>query len=98
MTSSTVWIFTGARSQFPSAVFHAKHEATAWIRQHRLTGTLTEYPVGMGVFEWAIDRGFFSPTKPTHYEAPFIQTFSSAGQNHLHFDDGICSYFTAQTP
>lgn len=81
-----VWVFCGPKSAFPSGVFHSQDEAEAWIAKHRLTGTLTEYPVGIGVYEWAIEGGHFTPRKPEHFAAKFIQGFSSASQTHHHYD------------
>jgi len=84
----TVWIFNGARSNFPSAAFSQRALAEEWIKKHRLTGTLTRYPIDMGVYEWALDRGYFSPSKDEHRTALFIGKFSSASQEHYHYEDG----------
>ena len=48
----TVWVFNAARSNFPGAVFTSKQRAEAWISKHGLTGTLTRYPLDLGVFEF----------------------------------------------
>lgn len=53
----SVWIFNGVGGRFPSAVFADKASATRWISENRLTGTLTEYPVGISVFDWAVSKG-----------------------------------------
>jgi hypothetical protein len=57
----TVWVFNGAPSSFPSAVFRTKELADAWISKHKVTGTLTRYPFDQGVYEWALERGYFTP-------------------------------------
>jgi hypothetical protein len=88
MSQSTVWIFCGEKATFPSGVFHSKIEAESWIQHNKLTGTLTEYPVGISAYDWAIKTGWFIPTKPEHTEPQFIQRFSSAHQNHDHYEDG----------
>ena len=41
----TVWVFNGARSNFPGAVFTSLERAETWIKGNRLTGTLTRYPL-----------------------------------------------------
>lgn len=84
----TVWIFCGRESTFPSGVFDSKHAAEAWIHLNQLSGTLTEYPVGLGVYDWAVEEGHFKPTKPEHSQPKFIQRFSSALQNHHHYENG----------
>ena len=88
MSQPTVWVFCGAKAAFPAGIFHSKIEAESWIQRNRLTGTLTEYPVGVGVYDWAIQNGLFNPTKPEHSEPQFIQRFSSASQHHAHYEDG----------
>lgn len=83
-----VWVFNGANSRFPSGVFSQREKAEAWIAENRLTGVLTKYPLDVGVYEWAIRSGFFQPKKPKHKSSQFIQGFSSAHQEHYHYEDG----------
>jgi len=49
-----VWVFHGSESQFASGVFSSQEQAEAFINRYRLTGTLTKYPVGISIYEWAI--------------------------------------------
>lgn len=84
-----VWVFCGDIGRFPSAVFLSKDVAESWIRLHSLTGTLTAYPVDISVYDWAIANGFFTPKKDEHTRASFIQNFSSASQEHYHYEDGL---------
>jgi len=86
---STVWIFNGCKASFPSGVFSSQELAEAWILQNQLTGILTEYPVDAGVFDWAVENGYFSPKRPEHHEAGFIQGFTSAVQAHAHYENGV---------
>jgi hypothetical protein len=85
----TVWIFNGARSNFPSGVFSQRELAEAWIKKHLLTGTLTRYPVDISAYDWAISKGFFTVSKDEQRDAAFIQKFSSASQEHYHYEDGV---------
>jgi hypothetical protein len=82
----TVWIFTGSKTQFPSGVFTERQIAERWIREHRLTGTLTAYPVDVGAYDWAVAAGHFSPKREDQRSAEFIQRFSSASQEHYHYE------------
>jgi hypothetical protein len=84
----TVWVFNGARSNFPSAIFSTREGADAWIKSLKLTGTLTRYPVDMSAYDWAIDHGLFSATKEEHRSPLFIGKFSSGSQEHYHYEDG----------
>ena len=81
-----VWVFHGAGGRFGSGVFASQAQAEAFINRYRLTGVLTKYPVGLGVYDWAVQEKLFRPTKPEHYEAGFIQCFTSASQEHCHYD------------
>lgn len=82
-----VWVFKAEGGRFPGGVFADRELAVAWVNKHGLTGVLTRYPLNVGVYEWAIDAGFFSP-KP-HQENPnFIGRFTSASLEHIHFEEG----------
>ncbi|MHB1456623.1 MAG: DUF7710 domain-containing protein [Armatimonadota bacterium] len=84
----TVWVFNGMKSSFPSAVFHTEEDAVQWIRRLKLSGTLTEYPVGISVYDWVIGNGYWQPKRPDQKSPEFIAGFSSAHQDHDHFEDG----------
>lgn len=83
-----VWVFNGFRSIFPSAVYTSKEKALDWIRDNSLTGTLTKYPVDISIYDWAISNGSFNPNKPDQSSPEFIGRFSSASQEHFHFENG----------
>jgi hypothetical protein len=84
----TVWVFNGAGGHFPSGVFSRVELAEAWIRQNRLTGTLTRYPVDLGAYDWAVSKGYFTASKPEQAVPEFIGRFSAANQEHYHYEDG----------
>ena len=54
----------------------------------RCSGVLTLYPIDVGVYEWAIEKGLFTPKKPHETEAEFIASFTTASQPHHHYEDG----------
>ncbi|OQP63263.1 hypothetical protein A3860_25580 [Niastella vici] len=84
-----IWVFNGAKSHFPSGVFSKKEIADAWIAKHKLTGVLTKYPVDEGVYDWSLANGTFKIKKEEQTKPEFIQRFSSASQEHYHYEDGI---------
>jgi hypothetical protein len=84
----SVWVFNGAGAHFPAGVFTTRDRAEAWIAAHKLSGTLTEYPLDVGVYDWALARGVFRPHGDEQSSADFIQRFSSASQEHHHYDAG----------
>ncbi|HEY8601598.1 MAG TPA: hypothetical protein VIL85_24440 [Thermomicrobiales bacterium] len=89
---TSVWVFSGAsndRFSFPGGVFTDRVIAEEWIERHKLTGTLTRYPLNIGVYDWAVARGWFTPMRPQHTSAEFIGTFSSATQEHYHYHRGV---------
>ncbi|MGV3661990.1 MAG: DUF7710 domain-containing protein [Prosthecobacter sp.] len=85
---STVWIFTGPKAPFPAGAFASRATAEKWIQQHGLSGTLTAYPLDVGAYDWAVAAGHFTPRKEDQRSAEFIQRFSSASQEHHHYEHG----------
>jgi hypothetical protein len=81
-----VWVFNGNRNRFPSAVFTERHLAEAWIQKNRLEGTLTAYPLNISIYDWAIEKEYFTPEKDEQSSPNFIANFSSASQEHYHFE------------
>jgi hypothetical protein len=86
--AGSVWVFTGEGGQFPAGVFLAREHGEQWIGRHGLTGMLTEYPVGVAVYEWAIENGYFAPQGEEHKSPKFIARFTSARLSHAHYEDG----------
>src|SRR5262245_27529892 len=80
------WRFNGNLNPFPSAAFTEPRLAEAWIRKYQLEGTLTAYPLNIGVYDWAIENAYFTPKKEEHSSPDFIANFSSATQEHYHFE------------
>ena len=85
----SVWVFNGNDSAFPAAVFSARERAEAWIEGHHLSGTLTKYPVDVSAYDWAVESGVFRPKRPDQSEPRFIGRFSSASQEHYHYENGV---------
>ena len=84
-----VWVFTGVESNgFPGGIFFNREEAELWIEKYKLTGTLTRYPVGVSVYDWAVDAGRFKPSKAKHFSSDFIGSFTTASQEHYHYECG----------
>jgi hypothetical protein len=83
---NTIWVFNGSRAQFPSGVFTQREIAEQWIHENRLNGTLTAYPLDIGTFDWAVSKGYFTPKRDDQRSSEFIQRFSSASQEHYHYE------------
>ena len=84
-----VLIFVAPGAIFPSGVFSSLIDAENWIAKHGLTGALTEYPVGVGVFDWAVASGKFKPKPNKQINASFIGQFTTAAMTHYHYENGI---------
>jgi hypothetical protein len=84
----SVWIFSGPRG-FSGGVFQSRELGAAWIQKHKLTGVLTKYPINVGVYDWAIANNLFRPLKEREFSPEFIARFTSASQDHFHFEDGV---------
>ena len=81
-----VWVFNGANSNFPSGVFTSRENAEVWITEHGLEGTLTLYPLDQSAYDHAIANGWFVPQLPHQGLPEFIQRFTSASQEHYHYE------------
>jgi hypothetical protein len=88
MDQEWIWVFNGVYSNFPSGVFTTRELAEQWIAKHGLEGTLTQYPVDAGVYDWALEHGRFRPKAPKQTTSEFISQFSSFGQEHYHYYAG----------
>lgn len=84
----TAWVFHGEGARFASGVFATEDDAMRWIRQHRLTGLLTEYPFGVGAYDDAVARDLFRPSKEHHGTPQHIAQFSPGHTRHVHFVNG----------
>ena len=88
-----VWVFNVGTRPFPGGVFTRLDSAEAWIAANRLTGVLTLYPVDEGCFDWAVRTGRTGMRRETlerkQHDAEFIGGFSSASQDHHHYQEGV---------
>lgn len=84
-----VWVFHADSAQFSSGVFTTKQTAEQWIARHQLSGMLTKYPLDTGVYDWAIAEGIFKPRQEYQTGTKFIGRFTSASQEHYHYELGI---------
>ena len=83
----TVWVFHGDGARFASGVFASRQDGLDWVAQHRLTGLLSEYPLGQGCYDSALAQGGFRPSKPHHGTPGHVAGFSP-GLRHVHVVDG----------
>lgn len=84
----TIWVFHGEGGRFSSGVFISIEKAEIWIDKHKLSGVLTAYPIDEGVYDWALFNDFLSVKKQAQMEPNFIQQFTSARQEHYHYENG----------
>jgi hypothetical protein len=75
-------------SRFSGGVFSDKIIAEKWIKKNLLSGVLTIYPLNVGVYEWAIEKDFFFAKTEQQKSSDFIGGFSSASQEHYHYENG----------
>jgi hypothetical protein len=73
---STVYVFTGHKSQVASAVFSSKEMAIRWIESNGLSGTLNEMPLDVSAYDHAVKNGLFLPKKDHERSPEFIASFS----------------------
>jgi hypothetical protein len=82
-----VWIFHGAGAPFAAGVFASRSDALDWVARHELTGIVTEYQVGGGCYDLAVEQHRFRDTKPHHGSVQHVAAFSP-GLDHVHVRDG----------
>ena len=84
-----VWIFIEEHGGAPGGVFSSRQLAEQWIRANRLSGTLSAYPLDEGCFDWALRNELVTGTAKTRGNDPvFIGSFTSASQEHYHYEHG----------
>jgi len=83
-----IWVFVGSNAKFPSGIFTEEAYAQDWIKKYRLSGVLTLYPLDRGIYDWAINNNTFSVKNDSEMTPKFIQRFTSAVQEHYHFENG----------
>lgn len=57
-------------------------------KKNKLSGILTNYPIDIGVYDWAVQNNFFSPNNEKQKLPSFIGSFTFASMEHYHFLDG----------
>ena len=81
-----VWVFNGG-GVFPSGVFSTREKAEAWIVRYELTGCLTNNPLDVGAYDWAVAEGRFKPMREYQKAPRFIGRFAY-GNEHYHYEAG----------
>ena len=91
-TSESVWVFNGVGGRFPGGIFTSLQTAESWIVKHCLTGVLTNMPLNQGVFDWAVENNLHNLSaeklEQKSNSPEFIGSFSSASQQHYHYENG----------
>jgi hypothetical protein len=84
-----VWVFSGEGGHFPGGVFSSRERAEEWIRSRKLSGVLTAYPLDEGCFDWALRQDLVTGrARERGGDSAFVGSFSSASQDHFHYQDG----------
>lgn len=84
----SVWIFSGTGGAFPAGVFSTREVAETWIKNAEVSGTLTRHPLDVSAYDWCLKHRFFQPKREDQRTPEFIQMFSSASQDHFHYEAG----------
>ncbi len=83
-----LWAFQGVGSDCTNGIFTSKELAIKYIKEYSLSGILIKLPLDVSIYQWAIDMGYFNPTKDYMKSSQFIQRFNSAYLEHYHFHNG----------
>jgi hypothetical protein len=89
----SVWIFNKNNAAFSGGVFSELNLAENWVKENSLTGILTKYPLDQGVFDWAVENDMHNikaeKVADQSKQPNFIGGFTSASQEHYHYENGI---------
>lgn len=88
MDREFVWVFHGEGATFAAGVFRSADDGLAWAERHLVTGILTEYPVGDGCYDIAVEQGSFKPKRPHHGTPSHVAQFSPGWTRHIHIQGG----------
>lgn len=83
-----LWTFQGDGADSANGIFSTKDLAEKYIKEYSLSGMLIKLPLNVSVYQWAIDMGYFNPTKDYMKSSQFIQQFNSGYLEHYHYQDG----------
>ncbi len=91
-TEKSIWVFNGARSRHSGGIFENLDMAEEWIKNNRLSGMLTKYPINKGVFEWADENDLIrmreGKLEEKRKDPIFIGGFTTAAMEHYHYEEG----------
>ena len=61
--TAMVWLFQGDGANAVSGCFATQEAAEQWIAEHKLSGVLTAYPLGVPIYGWVQAQGYWQPTR-----------------------------------
>ena len=92
LPNQMVWVFNGPKANFPGGIFDNLAQAEFWIKDNKLTGLLTAYPLNQGTLDWAIENDKVAMNSEKLEEKKndphFIAGFTSASMEHFHYENG----------
>ena len=66
----------------PTGVFSSYEQAVRWIEKHKLVGYLGEFPIDVGVYDWAMQLDYYKRNTRLNFDR---QNFATGLLNHYHF-------------
>lgn len=80
-----LWIIQSCENQNIIGCFTEKQAAEKHIHQHQLKCTLTQYPIDISVYDWAIAHQYWTPKSDLQKSSKFKERFNSAYLDHDHY-------------
>ena len=91
-SDKVVWVFHATGALFAGGVWSSLEAAEKCIAKHRLSGTLTAYPIDECCFDWAVRKRCtglkVGVVEEKSRDPAFIGRFTSAAQDHFDYADG----------
>lgn len=88
MPMNYVFVFIGDGALLPSGMYEKYDDAMDWVKKNKLSGSLHRLPVNVGLYDWALEKGFFEAKQDHQKTARFIERFQCASVDHWHIEDG----------
>ncbi|MGN5009071.1 DUF7710 domain-containing protein [Aeromonas sp. 96A] len=64
------------------------------MSEYKLTGLITAYQLNNGIYNLTVEKNYFRPKNDSHCYSIFVGGFTSASQEHFHYENGVNHSFS----
>ncbi|MGL6403794.1 DUF7710 domain-containing protein [Aeromonas hydrophila] len=59
------------------------------MSEYKLTGLITAYQPNNDTYNFIVEKNYFRPKNDSHSYSIFVGSFTSASQEHFHYENGV---------